>query len=409
MSLAEHEAVVASEDIYSESGIKLLAKGKPLSPVLRERLLLQRLRRPLEACLAPAQGVAATDIGQIAHELIESWPILAPLCLDEGRPWPLSWLAQVPVNQVTALLLSVSARAGAGVLRHAVLVTLVALGLARRMQASPEVMRTLAIAGLLHDVGELYVAPEVLSSRADLSLDDWRALAVHPLTGAKVIEGIAGLGAPVALAVLQHHERHDGTGYPRRLAGAAMSPAAKILATAEAMAGLIPGPEESSLRASVAFKVITSDHAPAVVAAVRSVLNEMSDAPDVEMTPLEAVVEIHRLIAYIGDVFMVIELAGERLATPGAQALLGDIEARFTELHRAFSRTGLGGVTAGYEVSWLDYESPDEGVAEVAAVAREIRWRLRELARDIALRASSLADDERTVFSTLIGTLTRRR
>lgn len=91
---------------------------------------------------------------------------------------------------------------------------------------------TVRIAALVHDVGLRLLDYNELTSGRELSEEHKRAVTEHPLVGAALIEPI--LGSEVALTVLRHHERVDGTGYPGRIPGERIPLAAKILAIADA-------------------------------------------------------------------------------------------------------------------------------------------------------------------------------
>jgi putative nucleotidyltransferase with HDIG domain len=101
-----------------------------------------------------------------------------------------------------------------------------AAGLGAREQA---VVHT---AGLLHDIGKEALPDHVLVGRSPLDPQERRLLQRHPVDGARLLLRVEGLGE-VATAVLAHHERIDGQGYPDGLAGDDIPIAARILAIAE--------------------------------------------------------------------------------------------------------------------------------------------------------------------------------
>ena len=88
------------------------------------------------------------------------------------------------------------------------------------------------VAGLLHDVGKAGVPAEILAKPGLLSEVEFNLIKQHPASGFDILEAI-DFGRPVAEMVLQHHERLDGSGYPRGLAGADILPEARILAVAD--------------------------------------------------------------------------------------------------------------------------------------------------------------------------------
>ena len=89
-------------------------------------------------------------------------------------------------------------------------------------------------AGLLHDVGKLSVAVEILNKPGKPAHDEWAALRRHPDEGARLTAPLTAWLGQWADVIPQHHERYDGGGYPRGLAGEEISLGARIVAVADA-------------------------------------------------------------------------------------------------------------------------------------------------------------------------------
>lgn len=88
------------------------------------------------------------------------------------------------------------------------------------------------IAALLHDIGKMGVPAEILSKPGGLSKEQFALVRCHPTDGYEILKGI-DFPWPVAEAVLQHHERMDGSGYPQGLRGDEIGVIARILAIAD--------------------------------------------------------------------------------------------------------------------------------------------------------------------------------
>jgi putative nucleotidyltransferase with HDIG domain len=116
--------------------------------------------------------------------------------------------------------------------RHAAAVAHYAHELARAAGLSEIDRAVIHTAGLLHDIGKESLPDHVLLGRTDLHQGERRLIERHPADGARLLLRVEGLGA-VATAVLAHHERVDGQGYPDGLAGESIPMAARILAVAE--------------------------------------------------------------------------------------------------------------------------------------------------------------------------------
>jgi hypothetical protein len=115
---------------------------------------------------------------------------------------------------------------------HSRQVSVIAARFAKLLDLPAAQIETVRLAALVHDVGLRLLDYERLYRRPSLTADELRGLAEHPVVGAALVEPL--LGYDVAQAVLRHHERVDGKGYPSRLAGAQIPIAARILQIADA-------------------------------------------------------------------------------------------------------------------------------------------------------------------------------
>jgi len=94
-------------------------------------------------------------------------------------------------------------------------------------------LTTLFLGALLHDVGKIAVPDSVLHKPGRLNDEEWATMRRHPDAGRELLAGLDFLDG-AALAVVQHHERWDGEGYPAGLLGQQIDPAARALAVADA-------------------------------------------------------------------------------------------------------------------------------------------------------------------------------
>ncbi|MHB8067089.1 MAG: HD domain-containing phosphohydrolase [Desulfobaccales bacterium] len=115
---------------------------------------------------------------------------------------------------------------------HQKRVTVLACALAREMAMPEDRIRGLRLAGLLHDLGKIVVPAEFLSKPGKLRDHEWEIIKDHPYFGYKIMETI-DFPWPVAQMIYQHHEKWNGSGYPRGLAGEEILLEARILAVAD--------------------------------------------------------------------------------------------------------------------------------------------------------------------------------
>jgi PAS domain S-box-containing protein len=117
-----------------------------------------------------------------------------------------------------------------------------AVAIGREMELPDAVCEGIHFGALIHDLGKIQVPAEILSKPSRLSRVEYELVKAHPEVGYDIVKGI-DFPWPIAQMVLQHHERLDGSGYPRGLRGEEIIVEARILAVAdvvEAMASHRP-------------------------------------------------------------------------------------------------------------------------------------------------------------------------
>jgi len=111
-------------------------------------------------------------------------------------------------------------------------VTELALAIARRLEISEDRLQGIRVAGLMHDIGKLAVPSEILSKPTKLTDVERNLIQEHPEVARGILSSIE-FPWPVAEIVAQHHERIDGSGYPKKLRGDEILFEARILAVAD--------------------------------------------------------------------------------------------------------------------------------------------------------------------------------
>ena len=126
--------------------------------------------------------------------------------------------------------------------------------IARELGLSEDTIHGIALASTIHDVGKICIPVEILTKPAKLSKIEYLLIQTHVEAGYDIIKNIK-FPWPIALLILQHHERMDGSGYPQGLKGEEILLGSRIIAVAdviEAMASRRPYRAELGLDAALA-------------------------------------------------------------------------------------------------------------------------------------------------------------
>jgi putative nucleotidyltransferase with HDIG domain len=122
---------------------------------------------------------------------------------------------------------------------HTRRVATLAVRLGEQLGLSPTRLRSLAIGGLLHDIGKLSVPASILQKPGPLDDDEYDVIKLHPERGSELLLELGGFDETVRRLVLDHHERLDGSGYPRGLAAGELDLPTRILAVCDVYDALV--------------------------------------------------------------------------------------------------------------------------------------------------------------------------
>jgi HD-GYP domain-containing protein (c-di-GMP phosphodiesterase class II) len=114
---------------------------------------------------------------------------------------------------------------------HSVRSAIIAIIIGSYLKLPPYRMIELGVASLLHEVGMLKLPSQIYLSQRPLNANEQKAIMTHPLLGYSMLKSYDA-PLPVCLAALEHHERENGSGYPRRLNSDKISLYSKIIAVA---------------------------------------------------------------------------------------------------------------------------------------------------------------------------------
>lgn len=110
---------------------------------------------------------------------------------------------------------------------------------ARRMNVACKDLFLIRLGALLHDIGKIGIPDAILHKPGPLNEEEWRRMRDHPMIGARILGEVDGYFQVLAQIVMSHHERWDGGGYPRGLAGEEIPLPARILSVVDAYDAMV--------------------------------------------------------------------------------------------------------------------------------------------------------------------------
>ena len=175
-----------------------------------------------------------------------------------GRQYKLD-LLQKSLEETTFALSSSMEKKIPYMTGHQKRVAQLACDIAREIDLSEKQIDRLRISSILHDIGMIYMPTEILTKPTKLTEIEYLMIKVHPQVGYEILKGIE-FPWPVAEIVLQHHERLDGSGYPKGLSGRDILLPARILAVADVVEAMASHrPYRPGLGIEVALEELTKN------------------------------------------------------------------------------------------------------------------------------------------------------
>ncbi len=374
-------SIIASRDIFDISGTKLWAREQPVSQALQRKLMDRQLRQPLETCLYAEDGITPRTLVSAVEQLVAADTPLSALLRRYDDKLVHSAM-HIPMHPVVQLMLTAGQAARPASFDHAVQAMALAGALMLARGGDTRQLRQAMLCGLLHDIGEMYIAPEHGEADADRALDfrSYQHLVVHPHVGRLLVDQLTNYPAEVSRAIAEHHERLDGTGYPHCLQRDQVSPLGRLLAVTEATLASLRAEHAHLTRASVALRAVPGEfdlHWVGLVAyGART------------QPPLQAtlgVPEMQRRLAWLDQRLNALQDIGSaalrQAETPQFKEAVSLGLHLLLRLRAGFNASGL----------WSPELVSEQDSAEVEAVEAELLFRLQSIERAIRLRAGQLA------------------
>jgi len=375
ISASESSEFYLSEDVYDQAGNKLLGKGYKVTPSIKDKLINRVLKKPLETSISSDSLLTAQDIYMEAEWVISNNPFL--LSFNAELKLDFSVVNSLELAPLASLLLTVQRNNSKEAFEHTLLVMLIARQIAKRLNYDSSKTHDLTIASLLHDVGELYC---VIPNTKNLSLEHWRSIMTHPIIGSSVVRQHMSYSAGVSKAILEHHERNDGSGYPNHLLAECCSDIGKVLIVAEAFAGMIRRQYDLS-NLITTLKLVNHDFPALQFNALIDLLSSLRKLENVKSTnPI-----LDHLLAQLKNIE---EMIGLLKALERSQPKLKELSTYLIlRLSRICQTIYASGLTDCVELGmWEQIKLDEEVNHELFITINEVEWKLKDIFRDVSLR-----------------------
>src|SRR5205814_1954852 len=121
---------------------------------------------------------------------------------------------------------------------HSYGVVSLSLAVADKLRLDPAARRRVEFGALLHDIGKIAVPAEIINKPGPLDDVEWAVMKLHTVEGQQMLDRVGGVLGEVGRVIRSSHEHYDGSGYPDRLAGAAIPIESRVVSCCDAFSAM---------------------------------------------------------------------------------------------------------------------------------------------------------------------------
>jgi len=231
-------AVIASENIYNAKGALLVPKGAQIQPEVAQRIISHKLAKPIEDSISLAKSVDGLHLPQHFSQMPTHPEVIELFQTKLSIDILANESARLDHYPLLNQKLTVLSERFPEIYKKTVFGAYLSLLLCQERGFDDTKTHHCFIASLARDLGLLHINPEIVLETGDISGTDWRLLQGHVAISYHILTLIPNIPEKVMTAVLEHHERTDGFGYPRHKIEADLSEEGQVVAFADMVIAL---------------------------------------------------------------------------------------------------------------------------------------------------------------------------
>lgn len=385
--LGDRKAVIANEAIYTDANIKLVERGSRINSELFDRLTRHKLLKPLDENLSIEELVSHSNIIGLGEQLLRNDPVLQLFEVKEPLKYRLSNIVnRIPLPTPIDFKLTVAREERPELYSHSVLNLLLAIYIAAQAGYTLEQSVDCASAALLHDLGLLHIDPVLLERQRTLDDNERKHLYAHPLISYLLLKPFDDYSADVKRAVYAHHERLDGSGYPRSLLQGEIGDVARVLAITEVISSRFDaeGRCQGCQQLEFILKMNTHKLDPKLLTLLTPLLGKVRRISGEGQPGETSAAEVSACLTKLLSLVQQWRALGEQLEGAPQRSLEGFINDQLESLSTTLSYAGLD--LSGLQELIQQCGDDPETLQDFLGALQEVRWQLKGLRNELGRR-----------------------
>lgn len=389
--LGNKHPISASEDIHNSQGVKLVKAGSRIDSSFYDKLLKHKLLKPIDQSLIIENCITLEALESKMVQQITENPLLYSMKNDILSDDVFhAVISNLNIPDILLFKLTISEKQLPDIFKQSLHVSIASIYFGLKLKLDIEKLKVVAIAGLFHDIGLLHLEADLFNTFTPLDEDKRKHIYSHPIIAHLILKEFQNY-QEASLAVLEHHERMDGSGYPKNLSAEQISLSGQILIVAALAISLTQQKSDFSYknRLQAILKFNSNQYPHKIVEILLNLLKNLQDDNKPSAKPQDK----DAFLDTLSSIWTVINAwepnHNKTLQVP--HKISNYISQRIEELTHALNMSGL---TLDYlSLPSLELEEILKDSEELLALLNEATYQIKNISHEITRRWPEITID----------------
>jgi HD-GYP domain-containing protein (c-di-GMP phosphodiesterase class II) len=206
--------VTLAEDIFNQHGVLVIKKGTEVDLVFAKKIAKHKLNKPIEQSIALSSPINQRTSLNNFNRYMEEMKISDTMRQSGFYNYAQEFFHLITLYPLVAQKLTVLEQRLPEVFSRSLMMSVMAVGLCKELKLPMETMENVFLANLISDVGLLHIDPQILNKEGQYNQGEFKMMQGHVVIARHFADMVPNFPKKIGRAVLEHHERADGFGYP---------------------------------------------------------------------------------------------------------------------------------------------------------------------------------------------------
>lgn len=235
----KHNKVVLSEDIYNQNGVLVIKKGVEVDSELTYKIARHKLKVPIDQSISLNQAITYEHVIESFQQRLQELKLGDLFQKTAMFDDALRAFKVIPKHPQVAQKLTILKERLPDIFSRSLTRSGMAINVCKELNLSENMSENIFLATLISDVGLLHIAPEIVNKDKEFTPQEWKMMQGHVAIGKHFTDQIKAIPPEVGKALLEHHERLDGYGYPFGKTAESLSVEGQVIAIVDKMSGVV--------------------------------------------------------------------------------------------------------------------------------------------------------------------------